>query len=510
MKKINSIMSLLAGVLLLSLAACDNGNEGTIYTPTAEEKGFSFLTEESAASYKPDYKDTVYTVRLARNFVEGDSTVAITVDCDDPLFDIPTEAVFKDGEAFADITFNIEGMATGKSYTITMAIDSALLAQIQTTDSAALAIKGIAEIEITLTVDYSWKKIGTVKATDTWGSEENAEVDLEQAVEFENASMILVRLKDLEHILDPDYTEEEGYHFQFAMTKETYQIDAIPQAQMMGYYDSDYGNFYWVYIPGSYGCKAVKDQNKYTINGLVGYDSNSSSLGLYDYYTLEFTWTDGYPLDDVVADDEEDEEPVENGFGSIVAGADKADYVGKYMAYFKNEGAKDSLEVSIALVGDQLVLKGLFTDEKTGNGLDSLVDVVDLKLDFFGGLLYCSGQDFIGKNKYADTVAVYTYDSESGDYFDNAWLVAGFKEDGNIQFTNYGYNEDAVDGLITLYEDTDGIWQGNEIAPYKIVLKPETAAATARRHNKVDVASNMQEAKDFFNMQPTARHSLKK
>lgn len=509
MKKINSIMSLLAGALLLSLAACDNGNEGAIYTPTAEEKGFSFLTEESAASYKPDYTDTVYTVRLARNFVEGDSTVAISVDCDDPLFDIPTEAVFKDGEAFADITFNIEGMATGKSYTITMAIDSACLAQIQTTDSAALAIKGIAEIEITLTVDYTWKKIGTVKATDDWGSEENAEVDLEQALEYESASVILVRLKDLEAVLDPEYTDE-GYSFQFAMTKETYQIAAIPQAQLMGQYDSGYGNFYWVYIPGSYGCKAVKDQNKYTINGLVGYDQNSSSLSLYDYYTLEFTWTDGYPLDDIVADDEEEEEPVENGFGSIVAGGDKADYVGNYMAYFKNDDAKDSLEVSIALVGDQLVLKGLFTDAATGNGVDSLVDVVDLKLDFFGGLLYCSGQDFIGKNKYADTVAVYTFNNLSGEYFDNAWLVAGFKEDGNIQFTNYGYNEDTVDGLITLYEDEDGIWMGNDIAPYNIVLKPQTAAAGARRHNKVDVASNMQEAKDFFNMQPIVRHSLKK
>lgn len=508
MKKINSIMSLLAGALLLSLAACDNGNEGAIYTPTAEEKGFSFLTEESAASYKPDYTDSIYTVRLARNFVEGDSTVAISVDCDDPLFDIPTEAVFKDGEAFADITFGIKGMATGKSYSITLAIDSACLAQIQTTDSAALAIKGIAETEISLTVDYTWKKIGTVKATDDWGSEKDAEVDLEQAQEFEDASVILVRLKDLEAVLDPEYTDE-GYSFQFTLAKETYEILAIPQDQLMGQSNPADGNYYWKYVPGSYGCKAVKDQNKYTVNGLVGYDEYGSNVSPGWYYTLEFIWTDGYPLDDVVAEEEEEEEPVENGFGSIVAGADKDDYVGKYMAYFKNDDAKDSLEVSIALVGDQLVLKGLFTDAATGNGVDSLVDVVDLKLDFFGGLLYCSGQDFIGKNKYADTVAVYTYDSESGAYFDNAWLVAGFKEDGNIQFTNYGYNEDAVDGLITLYED-EGVWQGNEIAPCKIVLRPETVAATARRHNKVDVASNMQEAKDFFNMQPDVRHDLKK
>lgn len=507
MKKINSIMSLLAGVLLLSLAACDNGNEGTIYTPTAEEKGFSFLTEESAASYKPGYTDTVYTVRLARNFVEGDSTVALTVDCDDPLFDIPTEAVFKDGQAFADITFNIEGMETGKSYTITMAIDSACLAQIQTTDSAALAIKGIAEIEISLAVDYSWKKVGVVKAIDDWADEPaEHEVDLEIAPEYAGKDGNLYRLVDLEKILDG---AAEGYHFQFILAKDTYEPVDVPEVQPMGYGSSTRGNFYWMYVP-AFGNSFVKAQNKYTFNGLVGYDA-PGSVNPGWYYTLEFTWTDGYPLDDVVADDEdEEEEPVENGFGSIVAGGDKADYVGNYMAYFKNDDAKDSLEVSIALVGDQLVLKGLFTDAATGNGVDSLVDVVDLKLDFFGGLLYCSGQDFIGKNKYADTVAVYTFNNLSGEYFDNAWLVAGFKEDGNIQFTNYGYNEDAVDGLITLYEDEDGIWMGNDIAPYNIVLKPQTFAAGARRHNKVDVASNMQEAKDFFNMQPIVRHSLKK
>lgn len=507
MKKINSIMSLLAGVLLLSLAACDNGNEGAIYTPTAEEKGFSFLTEESAASFKPDYTDSIYTVRLARNFVEGDSTVAISVDCDDPLFDIPTKAVFKDGEAFADITFGIEGMATGKSYSITLAIDSACLAQIQTTDSAALAIKGIAETEITLTVDYTWKKIGTVKATDDWGSEENAEVDLEQAMEFESSAAYLYRLKDLEYILDPDYTDE-GYSFQFAVAKETYEILAIPQAQLMGQYDSDYGNFYWVYIPGSYGCKAVKDQNKYTINGLVGYDENGSGLSLYNYYVLEFTWTDGYPLDDVAADEEEEEEESGNGFGSIVAGGEIADYVGDYMAYFKNDGEdKDSIEVSIAASGDGLVLKGLFTEE---NGLDSLCDVVDLKMQVFGGLIYCNGQDFIGKNKYVDTVSVYTYDSETGDAY-NSYLVAGFKEDGSIQFANYGYNEDAVDGLVALYVDEDGVWLGDDIIPCSIVLKPKaTPSAGARRHNKVDVAANMLEAKDFFNMKPATRISIKK
>lgn len=506
-------MSLLAGVLLLSLAACDNGNEGTIYTPTAEEKGFSFLTEESSATYKPDYTDTTYTVRIARNFVEGDSTLTIAVDCDD-LFDIPTKAVFKDGEAFADITFNIEGMETGKSYSITMAFDSACLAQIQTTDSAALAIKGIAETEITLTVDYTWKKIGTVKATDDWGSEENAEVDLEQAMEFESSAAYLYRLKDLEYILDPDYTDE-GYSFQFAVAKETYEILAIPQAQLMGQYDSDYGNFYWVYIPGSYGCKAVKDQNKYTINGLVGYDENGSGLSLYNYYVLEFTWTDGYPLDDVVADEEEEEVVGENGFGAIVAGGEIKDFVGNYMAYFKNmdedaAGAKDSIEVSIAADGNGLVLKGLFTAE---NGLDSLYDVVDLKMQVFGGLIYCNGQDFIGKNKYADTVSVYTYSIETDNIFDDAWLVAGFDKDGNIRFTNYGYNEEAVDGLISMYTDEEGPWQGSEIIPCNIVLKPKAAApATARRHDKVDVMSNMQEAKDYFDMKPatTVRRVAKK
>jgi|GEM_PF-1574922 len=495
MKRINSFMSLLAGVLLLSLAACDNGNEGAIYQLSSEEKGFSFLTEGSAASYKPDYEDSVYVVRIARNFVDGDSVLPISVDCD-PLFDIPTQVTFKDGQAYADLAFNIEGMDTGKSYTITLAIDSACLSSIQASDSAELAIKGIAETEIILSVDYSWKKVGTVVAEDDWGSEK-AEVDLEIAQEFDNPTVSLYRLVDLEAALDPDYTDE-GYSFQFYMNKTTYEIAAIPQFQLMGQYDSDYGNFYWVYIPGSYGCKAVKDQNKYTINALVGYDENGSNLSLYNYYTLEFTWTDGYPLDDISADDdEEEEEETGNGFGAIVAGGTADDYAGSFMAVFKDDGKdKDSVEVSIVKIDDETVqLNGLFSAE---NGLDSLTDVIGIKMKLFGGLLYCDGQDFIGKNKYADTVSVYTYDSETGYPIEGSMLVGGFKADGSIQFANYSYNEEAVNGLIVLYTDDEDTWLGAEIIPCDITLKAQAPVpATVRRH-KVDVEASMLEARSLM------------
>ena len=503
-------MSLLAGVLLLGLAACDNGNEGTIYQLSTEEKGYSFLAEETAASYKPDFTDTVYIVKLARNFVEGVDTLDLTVAANSNTIGIPTQAIFEDGKAYADIVIDIKGMTTGNTYKFSLAIDSSYLCHLQKLDSAELVIEGIAKTTVSLAVDYTWQKVGVVVAVDDWGEGEEQKVDMEKALEYEHATKELYRLVDLEAALDPKYTDE-GYPFQFYLTKETYEPDSIPTLQAMGQSDGTYGNWYWYYQKGFYGSDFVKEKNKYTVNAITAYDGGG--LSLYDLYTLEFTWTEGYPLDDAASEEEEEEEEVvgENGFGAIVAGGEIEDYVGDYMAYFKdmNTESKDSIEVSIAAAGDGLVLKGLFTKD---NGLDSLYDVVDLKMQVFGGLIYFNGQDFIGKNKYADTVAVYTYSIETEDA-SNAWLVAGFREDGSIQFTNYGYNEEAVDGLISLYTDEEGTWLGSKIIPCNIVLKPKAAApATARRHDKVDVMSNMQEAKDYFDMKPatTVRRVAKK
>lgn len=307
MKTINRYFMMLAGLFALTFASCDDGNIGAIYTPDADEKGYTFLAESTSAEYKPAYTDTVFNVKIARNFTNGEQVVPILVEGADPLFVIPTEVTFADGQGSVNIPIGIEGMATGETYEFTLAIDTSVvaLAAIKA-DSVKYNIEGIVKCEVSLTVDYSWTKAGTVVINncDWAGGEVNKEVDIEYAPEYVDADgNLLYRLNNWMYVSDPDYSDP-GYHLQFLLEQDTYNTVAVPQIQPIGQFDSSYGNFYYVFAT-AYGSAFTNDHNVYTLDCLIGYDKSGSSISLGWYETLIFTWSEGYPGELPPAGDEE-------------------------------------------------------------------------------------------------------------------------------------------------------------------------------------------------------------
>ncbi len=486
----------MAGVAAFTLVSCDDGNEGAIYNMPAEEQGYSFLTESAGASYGPAYTEKTYSFKMARNFAGEAETLALTCEGANPLFTVPTSVEFKAGETLADVTIGIAGMETGKSYSFTLGIDSAKVSSLGET-------KGIAKTELTFAVDYSWTKMGVCEVSDDWSSA-TVEIDLEYAPEYESADVILCRFANMEYLLEPNVAVP-GYHFQFFLAKGTYDpVGTAATVQAMGESDSDYGNFYWIYSPAS-GHTFTREYNVYALSGYVGYDSFGSSISAGWYYNLEFTWTEGWTgdLPEEGGDDEEPEEEAGNGFGAIVAGGTADDYAGTYTATFLNDGKKEgSAEVTLTKVDDNTInVKGLFDE----SGMYDFEETTGFNLDIYGGLLYFQPGQVIGKNKLADAVTVYTYDSETGYFFDDAMLVGGFKGNGDIQFVNYSYNGDdaAVDGIISIFvyvqDGQAGYYSGATAIPCSIVLTPAEQAEAPAKSIKT-VAQSLEAARSFFNV----------
>ncbi|MBO4444412.1 MAG: hypothetical protein J5814_06580 [Bacteroidaceae bacterium] len=490
MKKINKVLSLIAGVALFAFASCDDGNVATIYDLSEAEQGYAFLTESAGASYGPGYTETEYTLKLSRNFAGPEATITLNNDCEYDFFTVPTSVTFAAGETLADITIGIAGMATGETYDFTLSIDSTKLSKLGEDQY------GIAETAITFGVDYSWTKIGTVVATDNWSGNE-AKVELQMAPEYASvANEMLVRLVSLEFMLEPDYADE-GYHFLFYLDKTTYEpLGAAYSAQLMGESGSDNGNYYWMYSPSA-GHTFTKKANAYSLSGYVGYDAWGETIKAGWYWYLDFTWTDGYPLDDIPQEGEEEpEEESGNGFGAIVAGGTAEEYAGTYTATYLNDGKKEATaEVTLTAVDEETVnMKGLVVDsryELEDNG-------INLKL--FGGLLYFEPQ-YMGPNKYGDVYAV-AYDSKTGYIFTDMMLVAGFKENGDIQFTNYSYNNsedvEGVDGIVYVFDFNDNTYGGSDNTPCSIVLSK--AAATAPAKNIMSVVESLEASRNFFHV----------
>ena len=295
-------------------------------------------------------------------------------------------------------------------------------------------------------------------------------------------------------MLEPDYAEE-GYHFQFFLDKDTYEpLGTASDVQLMGETNGADGNLYYFYNPKA-GHTFVKEANVYTLSGYIGYDSYTTKVSAGWYWNLEFTWVEDYPLNDIPEDEpDEPEEEVGNGFGAIVAGGTVDDYAGTYTASYLDDGKKKSTaEVTLTKVDDETILM-------TGL-MEGILDLVDngITLKLFGGLLYFEPQ-LVGKNKVSDEVGAYAYDSYTGNLSSNMMLVAGFKENGEIQFTNYSYNEgeNTVDGIIYAFVDEGDFCGGSDNIPCSIVLSqpaPKTVSKDLRT-----VVESLKASRDIFGL----------
>lgn len=251
---------MLASALALTFTSCDDGNIGAIYTPDTEEQGYTFLTEETSASYTPADTDSVFVIRIARNFTKGEENVPLIVEGADDFFAIPSEVTFADGEGYADLEIGIKGMSTGTSYYFSIAIDTTYvpLAAMRA-DSAKYDKEGIAKIDVTLTLDYTWMPLGTGYYTSQLFGE-----GWEQPVQYAKEYPNMYRLPDC------IYT---GYPMVFTLSTDGQELVGW-DPQPTGYDGTNYGMLYY------YPTAMTREGNTLSFDmlGLVVYNGQLATL----------------------------------------------------------------------------------------------------------------------------------------------------------------------------------------------------------------------------------------
>lgn len=251
---------MLAGVFALTFASCDDGNIGALYTPDTDEQGYTFLTEETSASYTPADTDSVFVIKIARNFTKGTENVPLITKGAADFFTIPSEVTFEDGKGYADLEIGIRGMSTGSSYNFTIALDTSVVAlSSMIADSAKYTKEGIAEIDVTLTLDYTWMPLGTGYYFSQFFGE-----GWEQPVQYAKEVPNMYRLPDCCY---------KGYPLVFTLSEDGQELIGW-DPQPMGYVDSTYGMVY--YYPAS----MTREGNTLSFDmlGLVVYNGSLATL----------------------------------------------------------------------------------------------------------------------------------------------------------------------------------------------------------------------------------------
>ncbi len=260
MKTLNKYFMMLAGAFALTFASCDDGNIGAIYTPDAEEQGYTFLTEETSASYTPADTDSIFVIRIARNFTKGTENVPLITEGAADLFTIPAEVTFEDGAGYADLEIGIKGMSTGTTYSFSVALDTSVVALSSIiADSAKYTKEGIAKIEVSLTLDYTWMPLGKGYYTSGLFGE-----GWEQPVQYAKEIPNMYRLPDC------CYT---GYPLIFTLSEDGQELIGW-DPQPMGYVHATYGMVY--YYPNA----MTREGNTLSFDmlGLVVYNGQLATL----------------------------------------------------------------------------------------------------------------------------------------------------------------------------------------------------------------------------------------
>ena len=108
MKKIfKSLMAVLS--LALLVASCEQSPVKADYDYTFDEsqRGYSFSAPCQGASFKVGYEDSIYTVRVFRNYTEGEESLSLINAGDVDVFEMPEAVTFANGSTVAEFDLDI-------------------------------------------------------------------------------------------------------------------------------------------------------------------------------------------------------------------------------------------------------------------------------------------------------------------------------------------------------------------------------------------------------------------
>ena len=139
---------------LVCATSCEQDNEGTIYTPVAQN--VSFESKKVSALTAEDSYNT--QILLTRNVTKGAYTANVQLISEDNVFTLGNngEVEFADGQASAYLEVNSTSLQKGKTYVAKLELSAQDVAEADT-----ILGNAISSIVYSLACDYNWISAGS-------------------------------------------------------------------------------------------------------------------------------------------------------------------------------------------------------------------------------------------------------------------------------------------------------------------------------------------------------------
>lgn len=264
---------------LICATSCEQDNEGTLYTPVAQN--ISFETKKVSVLTAEDSYNT--QILLTRNVTKGAYTATVQLVSDENVFTLGNNGAveFADGQASAYLEVSATSLQKGKTYVAKLELSAKDIAE-----SDTILGNAISSIVYSLACDYNWISAGSGTFLDDDMTGLEVPVDI---INGEGSNVYRIVAPFTAIALASKGVKINGADIEFTVNNGKFEFAP-------GEYPYDYDGFYpytIYYDPTGWAnyCSLYQEENVVVINHLIAEGGAPSYIGMFT-----FTWTEGSVL----------------------------------------------------------------------------------------------------------------------------------------------------------------------------------------------------------------------
>lgn len=265
---------------LVCATSCEQDNEGTIYTPVAQN--ISFESKKVSALTAEDSYNT--QILLTRNVTKGAYTATVQLVSDENVFTLGNNGAvdFVDGQASAYLEVSATSLQKGKTYVAKLELSANDAAEADT-----ILGNAISSVVYSLVCDYSWIPAGSGTFFDGDMTGLTVPVDI---INGEGSNVYRIVAPFTAITLEADGAKINGADLEFTVNNGKFEFAPGEYP-----YDNDgyYSPYTIYYDPTGWAnyCNIYQEENTVVINHLIDEDGVPTYPGQF-----VFTWTEGSVL----------------------------------------------------------------------------------------------------------------------------------------------------------------------------------------------------------------------
>lgn len=274
----------LYALMALALASCSEGKYWD--APSNPGEVYAFLKPAATVTVGSDEAfPTSYEVKVRRNSNKGEATVPVTLKASSDKVTGPAEVTFADGSYEAVYPLSLSDLQMGVDYTATLTLA-------QPEDATVHVNASNLKFAFKISKAFIWETVGTVTCVEDLFGAEPTEVPIQQAVNYPDKSVKLMRLNSPFYYMFGENTAK-GVNLLFFLNPDD-SAKSMYVDQGFQYIGVNYEGAGYLYfgVISKYGGSFTNDGNVYTMAGVMGAaDSTTSTSPAAKWYeNIQFIW----------------------------------------------------------------------------------------------------------------------------------------------------------------------------------------------------------------------------